>query len=308
MSAVGVVVRRSLPSSARVVNFECAGCSSSLTLRLHADAKTAPRGVWGSTVSATYAQAFHLPSGRPSEGGACDGATDYCLRHCYASAMERRFSAFASGALANLETLQHVYRCDSGRGLRAALRAMVGHAVDHMVRDGISPTFRWHSDGDCWLGDRSSSDAYARAIRAVSAEFGASHGLRSWIYTRSLGRVRYLVGSEHLSVYVSADPDNVVQATDVADRWGANLAILGDDSDQVQLMLSGAEYGGAWSRALLPVSMREMVGARRTSRALRVGAIWCAVTLFGAHAIRVRCASMVAPVLRLFVSMGGHDG
>lgn len=244
MSAVGVVVRRSLPSSARVVNFECAGCSSSLTLRLHADAKTAPRGVWGSTVSATYAQAFHLPSGRPSEGGACDGATDYCLRHCYASAMERRFSAFASGALANLETLQHVYRCDSGRGLRAALRAMVGHAVDHMVRDGISPTFRWHSDGDCWLGDRSSSDAYARAIRAVSAEFGASHGLRSWIYTRSLGRVRYLVGSEHLSVYVSADPDNVVQATDVADRWGANLAILGDDSDQVQLMLSGAEYGG----------------------------------------------------------------
>lgn len=238
MTAVGVVVRRSLPSSARVVNFECPACASSMALRLHADAKTAPRGVWGSTIAATYAQAFHLPSGRPGEGGACDGATDYCLQYCYASAMERRFSAFASGALANLETLQHVYGCAGGHGLRVGLRALVGHAVDHMVRDGIAPTFRWHSDGDCWLGDRASSEAYARAIRAVSAEFGASHGLRAWIYTRSLGRVRHLVGSEHLAVYVSGDPDNIGRAVDVADRWGARLAILGDDHFQVASMLA----------------------------------------------------------------------
>ena len=241
--ATTVVVRRSLPAGARVAGFICPGCGGALQLRLHADAKTAPRGVWGSTVSATYAQAFHLPSGRPDEGGACDGATDYCLRFCYAGAMERRFTAFQSGAVANLETLQHVYACAGGAGLRVALRALVGHAVEHMTRDGLAPTFRWHSDGDVWIGSRAGSDAYARAIRTVSNEYGRSHGLRAWIYTRSLGRVRHLVGSEHLAVYVSADPDNVERATATADRWGARLAILGDDVEHVRDMLSATGYG-----------------------------------------------------------------
>jgi len=241
-TATGVVVRRSLPSSARAVTFDCPTCGESQTLRLHADAKTAPRGVWGTAPTATYANAFHLPSGLPSEGGGCDGATEYCLHYCYASAMERRFVAFKSGAVANLEILRHVYGCAGGDGLRVALRALVGHAVEHQTRDGLAPTFRWHSDGDCWLGDRASSDAYARAIRAVSSEFGASHGLRAWIYTRSLGRVRHLVGSDHLAVYVSADPDNVARATATATRHGARLAILGDDSEHVRAMLSDTGY------------------------------------------------------------------
>lgn len=233
--AVGVVVRRSCPPSARSVDVTCPSCSDVLTFRLHADMKTSPRGV--NSISkgavATYANAFHLPSGRPGDGGSCDGATSACLSVCYASAMERRFVAFKSGALQNLENLRHLAECAGSVGVRLATDSIVDHSVGFQIRDGLAPTFRWHSDGDVWIGDDRSSAMYARAIRRTSDRVGRDLGCRSWIYTRSLGRVRHLVGSDHLAVYVSTDRDNHRRAVRVAERWGALVAFMVADGDEL---------------------------------------------------------------------------
>jgi len=237
--AVGRVVRRSLPASASVVLSECS-CGASVVVRLSADSKTSPAGVWGSKgATAVYANAIATTAGPRSVGGSCVGFTESC-RSCYGKSLER-YSAFERLAADNLATLQHVEQCGGARALSRVFVDILDHVAEHQRRDGLERvTFRWNMSGDIW------SEPVARAIASAHR---ARPDVEGWLYTRTLGAVRHLVrGGDNLRVYVSADPHNLLKAARVAVRHQVPLAILADDSEQARKMWDAVRsVSGAWA-------------------------------------------------------------
>lgn len=198
-------------------------CGASLSLMLHHDAKTAPAVMVeksGRCVAAV-ANAWPLPSGPVELGGSCPGATSAC-RDCYAAGLEAAYTAFRRGCSDNLEALQHLYGCGGVALVGRVLADVVRHSERaQRARGVVRPAFRWHSSGDVF------ADWYARAIvRAVDATPGVEH----WAYTRTLSAVGILKRARGLSVYVSADFDNVERAARAAVRHGVPIAMLANDS------------------------------------------------------------------------------
>lgn len=214
--------------------FPCS-CGVSLRLMLHHDAKTAP-GVRVDSrggAAAVVANAWPLPAGPVDRGGSCPGVTDSC-RDCYAAGLEAWAPGYQRGAASNLGALLHLYDCGGVRLVARALIEVVRLSEAAQRAHGVRrPVFRWHSGGDfvaAW---------YARAVvRAVNATPGVEH----WAYTRSLGLVGILAKARGLSLYVSADRDNVTQAARVAARHGVPLAMLAADP---------AEAAALWGRAVI---------------------------------------------------------
>jgi hypothetical protein len=172
------------------------------------------------SASAVVANAFPLPVGSLESGGSCPGVTEAC-RDCYAANTENISPGFQRGGVGNLEALRHLYSCAGRRAVVDALVAVVEHSRREQVSVGVvAPTFRWHSGGDVF------ARWYATAIVEVCRRTAS---VDHWLYTRSLGFVRHLVGIENLRVFVSADRFNISTASRVAGRWGVDLAILADD-------------------------------------------------------------------------------
>jgi hypothetical protein len=217
-----------LPTGPRVVGHRVAvacRCGESHSLMLHADSKTAPAAVVSrdGTAAATVANAFPLPAGPLDMGGSCPGATGPC-RNCYGAGIELRSPGFGNGAAANLAALRCLYAHGGARAVTVALVAVVRHSETEQRGAGVaSPVFRWHSDGDLF------APWYARAVAAASR---ATPEVEAWLYTRSFGLVRHVVGVDHLRVIVSADSENVERAARVAGRYGLGLAMLADDDEQ----------------------------------------------------------------------------
>lgn len=215
------------------VHVQCR-CGVSLRLGLHFDAKTAPavNVERSGRAVASVANAWPLPAGPLESGGSCSGATSAC-RDCYGAGIEARSPQYARLVSANLANLQHLYECGGRRAVVGALVEVVRHSESQQRALGVaSPVFRWHSDGDIF------AEWYARAIRQVVEQ---TDSVDHWIYTRTLGAVRHLVGARNFRVFVSADRFNVVQASRVAGRYGVGLAMLATDrADSVAL----------WARAL----------------------------------------------------------
>ncbi|MGA0926994.1 MAG: GP88 family protein [Burkholderiaceae bacterium] len=242
--AVGRVARRSLPAGASVVESSCIGCGLEVFVKLSADSKTSPGGIWDARkgATATYANALTLPAGHPDMGGSCPGFTEAC-RGCYAKAIER-YDAVSNLARRNLEQLHHVERCAGAVGLRRVFRDVLNHSAGYQLRDGItSPTFRWSAGGDVY------SVAMARAIHQAHK---ARPDVSGWIYTRSLFAVRHLAGLDNLRVFVSADRFNFERATATAKRWGVQIATLADSETEEIVKASHGVIcpasGGKWSR------------------------------------------------------------
>lgn len=204
------------------VRFECS-CGDVLRLMLHHDGKTAPgvRVEPSGRAVAVVANAWPLPAGPLEVGGSCPGVTDAC-RDCYAAGLEAWAPAFRRGAAANLEALEHLYRCGGVRLVASALEQVVRSSVDAQRARGVRrPVFRWHSGGDffsTWY-----VSAVARAIDATSS------GVEHWAYTRTLSAVRRLSKVAGLSLYVSVDRYNLRRAAAVAERHGVPVAVLADD-------------------------------------------------------------------------------
>lgn len=198
-------------------------CGASLSLMLHHDAKTAPAVMVersGRCVAAV-ANAWPLPSGPIEHGGSCPGATSAC-RDCYAAGLEAAYTAFRRGCSDNLAALQHLYGCGGVALVGRVLADVVRHSERaQRARGVVRPAFRWHSSGDVF------ADWYARAIvRAVDQTPDVEH----WVYTRTLSAVGILKRARGLSVYVSADFDNVERAARAAARHGVPVAMLANDS------------------------------------------------------------------------------
>ena len=197
-------------------------CGAVLSLMLHHDAKTAPAVMVEKSgrCSAVVANAWPLPVGPVESGGSCPGVTSAC-RDCYAGGLEAAYPAFRRGMAENLDALHHLYGCGGVALVGRVLADVVRHsATAQRARDVVRPVWRWHSSGDVF------ADWYARAIvRAVDATPDVEH----WMYTRTLSAVGILKRARGLSVYVSADSENVERATRVAVRHGVPLAMLADD-------------------------------------------------------------------------------
>ena len=192
-SAVGRVVRRSLPSSASEVLSACS-CGASVVVRLSADSKTAPAGVWTEKgATAVYANAIATTAGPRSVGGSCVGFTEAC-RSCYGKSLER-YTAFERLAADNLATLRHVEECGGARALSRVFVDILDHVAEHQRRDGLEAvTFRWNMSGDVWS---------EKVARAIASAHRARPDVEGWLYTRTLGAVRHLVrGGDGLRVYV----------------------------------------------------------------------------------------------------------
>lgn len=170
--------------------------------------------------SAAVANAWPLPSGPIASGGSCPGVTSAC-RDCYASGLEAAYPAFRRGMADNLAALHHLYGCGGVALVGRVLADVVRHSERAQRARGVMrPAFRWHSSGDVF------ADWYARAIvRAVDATPGVEH----WAYTRTLSAVGILKRARGLSVYVSADFDNVERAARAAARHGVPVAMLAND-------------------------------------------------------------------------------
>lgn len=213
---------------------ECS-CGERFRLMLHHDAKTAPLVRVDKTgkASAVVANAWPLPAGPVEQGGSCPGVTSACV-DCYAAGLEAWAPGYQRGAGANLEALHHLYRCGGVRLVGRVLADVVRCSVDSQRAHGVKrPVFRWHSGGDFF------ADWYARAVvRAVNDTPGVEH----WAYTRSLGLVGILAKCRGLSLYVSADRENVDRAARVAGRHGVPLAMLASDP---------AEAVALWGRAVV---------------------------------------------------------
>lgn len=162
------------------------------------DRKTTNKATKGGRAS--IRNAFGLPA-----GDSCPGATPFCGKICYAGKMERL------PTLASVRKLiWHNYSALVYAEYLGGVNAMVDQ-LDHMViafkkesvRKHAPLVFRVHWDGDFFSAD------YARAWAIVCR---AHKDITFWVYTRSFFALPVLRDIPNLTVYVSADPNNLPTA------------------------------------------------------------------------------------------------
>jgi Gene product 88 len=161
--------------------------------------------------TATIANAFGLPSGRHYS---CPDATDFCETICYAGKLERIYKGVSDVLTRNFDLLRDASRAE----MVALLSEMVTEFVADCDRRGAPKLFRIHWDGDFF------SPVYAAAWATVVK---ANPAVTFWCYTRVATAAVYLHAQrlDNLSLYFSADPDNVDVARHLAGK-GIRIAYV----------------------------------------------------------------------------------
>lgn len=186
-------------------------------LKLSMDRKTSPYSTWAEGSGEwkpKVKNAFGLPA-----GWTCPGATDACLSVCYAS-FDQQWPGVRNLLQHNLDVLTGLTREEMVERLSEAVREFQAQARKYDVDE----VFRIH-----WSGDYFSVDYY-NAWADVAEAFPE---VKFWAYTRSFAIVE--AGREvpdNLSVYLSADRDNMHEARSCADRTGLRIAIMADTNEQ----------------------------------------------------------------------------
>jgi Gene product 88 len=144
--------------------------------------------------TATIANTFGLPAGKAYS---CPGATTVCESVCYAGKLEKIFPSVKVNLLHNWDLLKNA--------------------------DGVTMTtllnelFRIHWDGDFF------NDTYAMAWREVILNYPT---VQFWVYTRVSSAALILKGIQNLSLYFSADSENIKTAVDLKLNNGIRMAYL----------------------------------------------------------------------------------
>lgn len=170
------------------------------------------------TGNARGANSFGLASGKAFS---CPGATGFCERICYAGKLERLRPAISNLLMHNWDLLNGATQDEQYSLLHAMISDFVAE-TDRQVSKGkaASYDFRIHWDGDFFSRD------YAIEWARVIADFP---GVRFWAYTRTFEVVDVFDNLPNLSLYLSADPDNIERANDFANRFDyANIATVAD--------------------------------------------------------------------------------
>lgn len=181
-----------------------------MTLKRSKDRKVA-NSVSRNGKTATIANAFGLPAGNAFS---CPGATTFCDNVCYANRLEKVYTGVRNVLTHNFDALRNASYAE----MVVMLGNMVREFEAECDKKGADKLFRIHWDGDFF------SLSYALAWRAV---IRYSPDTRFWVYTRvsNAALMLHLSKLDNLSLYFSADPDNIDTAREL-EKQGINIAYV----------------------------------------------------------------------------------
>lgn len=176
----------------------------------------------GKGTAAVGANSFGLPSGKSFS---CPGQTNFCERICYAGKLEKIYSGVRGILMHNWDLLSGASQDE----METLIFRMIWDFENEtaLARKRGKPAtmdFRIHWDGDFFSRDY--AQAWANVIRAFP-------DIHFWVYTRSfyapVNVIDIIAGIDNLTVYLSADKDNIEIANDVArDFPGVFIATVAD--------------------------------------------------------------------------------
>ena len=158
----------------------------------------------------TIANTFGLPAGKAFS---CPGATNTCESVCYAGKLERIYKGVKAVLLHNWELLKDA----DHDTMEALLSEMIADFRKDCEKKEAPLLFRIHWDGDFF------SDDYAFAWKHVILN---NPDVQFWVYTRVKSAAIILKDIDNLSLYFSADSENIKTAVDLKLNNGVRMAYL----------------------------------------------------------------------------------
>ena len=159
---------------------------------------------------ASIANTFGLPAGKAYS---CPGATSVCESVCYAGKLEKVFPTVKKNLLHNWSLLKDA----DGETMVRLLNEMITEFKADCVKREAPMLFRIHWDGDFF------NDTYAYAWKIV---IDKHPDIQFWVYTRVKSAALILKDVTNLSLYFSADSENVKTAVDLKINSGVRMAYL----------------------------------------------------------------------------------
>jgi len=159
---------------------------------------------------AAIANTFGLPAGKAFS---CPGATSVCESVCYAGKLEKLFKGVKANLLHNWELLKDAEQ-DT---MEALLSEMITEFKNDCVKKDAPMLFRIHWDGDFF------NDTYTNAWKTIILD---NPEIQFWVYTRVKSAALILKDVSNLSLYFSADSENVKTAVDLKINSGVRMAYL----------------------------------------------------------------------------------
>ena len=159
---------------------------------------------------AAIANTFGLPAGKDYS---CPGATSICESVCYAGKLEKLFKGVKTNLLHNWELLRNA----DMETMYQLLNEMIIDFKADCVKKDAPMLFRIHWDGDFF------NDTYAYAWKVV---IDKHEDVQFWVYTRVKSAALILKDIANLSLYFSADSENVKTAVDLKINSGVRMAYL----------------------------------------------------------------------------------
>jgi hypothetical protein len=159
---------------------------------------------------ASIANTFGLPAGKAYS---CPGATSVCESVCYAGKLEKVFPTVKKNLLHNWSLLKDA----DGETMVRLLNEMITEFKADCVKREAPMLFRIHWDGDFF------NDTYAYAWKVV---IDKHEDVQFWVYTRVKSATLILKDVSNLSLYFSADSENVKTAVDLKINSGVRMAYL----------------------------------------------------------------------------------
>lgn len=159
---------------------------------------------------ASIANTFGLPAGKSYS---CPGATTICQTICYAGRMEKVFPSIRNSLLHNWSLLKDA----DGLTMVMLITDMIDEFIADCERRNAPKLFRIHWDGDFF------NDTYTNAWKFVIEK---NPGIQFWAYTRVKSAALILKDVSNLSLYFSADSENVKTAVDLKINSGVRMAYL----------------------------------------------------------------------------------
>jgi Gene product 88 len=159
---------------------------------------------------AAIANTFGLPAGKAYS---CPGATSVCESVCYAGKLEKLFKGVKANLLHNWDLLKDA----DGESMVRLIDEMIVDFVADCEKKDAPKLFRIHWDGDFF------NDTYAYAWKVV---IDKHPDIQFWVYTRVKSAALILKDVTNLSLYFSADSENVKTAVDLKINSGVRMAYL----------------------------------------------------------------------------------
>jgi hypothetical protein len=158
----------------------------------------------------TIANTFGLPSGKAYS---CPGETSVCSKVCYAGKLEKIYKGVRDNLLHNWNLLKDA----SYEEMYYLIETMIKEFIADCDKKDAPKLFRIHWDGDFF------NDEYARAWKHVILN---NPDVQFWVYTRVKSAALILKGMDNLSLYYSADSENIKTAVDLKLNHGVRMAYL----------------------------------------------------------------------------------